>query len=195
MLCQHPPPTPPTISPNTTNNIPLTLPALSLYTSNALPLHFPLCDCFWAGTVCWIMFYGRTLGGNTGATSTDSRLCCLAISRIVTGLELNTGRILDCDTGATSTDSRLHCLKITRTSSISKGYGEHSTNRKRASGLELNTGKIWKMTRISTISKGYGKTINKDETSISWGCRRLEAETVSSVFFPDDYVFEHFDPP
>ena len=30
---------------------------------------------------------------------------------------------------------------------------------------------------------------------ILWGCRRLEAETVSSVFFPDDYVFEHFDPP
>ena len=149
MLCQHPPPTPPTISPNTTNNIPLTLPALSLYTSNALPLHFPLCDCFWAGTVCWIMFYGRTLGGNTGATSTDSRLCCLAISRIVTGLELNTGRILDCDTGATSTDSRLHWLEDNNDKYYFNRIRKQSTKRKRVFHGDVG---VWKRKRSPACS-------------------------------------------
>jgi hypothetical protein len=35
------------------------------------------------------------------------------------------------------------------------------------SGLELNTGGIWKMTRTSTISRGYGKTINKFQIALS----------------------------
>ena len=43
--------------------------------------------------------------------------------------------------------------------------------------------------------KRIWKIIDKEEMIILWGCRRLEAETVSSVFFPDDYVFEHFEPP